>query len=72
VDRPVTDQWNDYHGGKGVVVHWAHQQNSSGLIDVPALAHLFDGDGSEKGSKAEDQSYPVSAGGLRIRALFKD
>jgi len=39
---------------------------------VPALAHLFEGDGSEKGSKAEDQFYPVSAGDLRIRALFKD
>jgi mannan endo-1,4-beta-mannosidase len=69
---PVTDQWNYFHGGKGVFVHWAYQQNSSGLSDVPAPAHLFDADGAEKGSKLEDQFYSTSAAGLRIRALFKD
>jgi mannan endo-1,4-beta-mannosidase len=69
---PVTDQWNYYHGGKGVFVHWAYQQNRSGLLDVPAPSHLFDADGAEKGAKAEDQFFSSSAGGLRIRALFKD
>jgi mannan endo-1,4-beta-mannosidase len=69
---PLTDQWNYYHGGKGVFVHWAYQQDSSGLVDVPAPAHLFDADSSEKGSDVEDQFYATSAGGLRIRALFKD
>ena len=69
---PVTDQWNYYHGGKGVFVHWAYQQNGSGLVDVPAPAHLFDGDGSEKGAKQEDQFFAATAGGLRIRSLFKD
>jgi mannan endo-1,4-beta-mannosidase len=69
---PVTDQWNYYHGGKGVFVHWAYQQNSSGLQDVPAPAHLFDANGAEKGSGIEDQFFSTSAGGLRIRALFKD
>jgi mannan endo-1,4-beta-mannosidase len=69
---PVTDQWNYYHGGKGVFVHWAFQQNSSGLQDVPAPSHLFDANGAEKASSVEDQFYSTSAGGLRIRALFKD
>lgn len=68
---PITDQWNYYHGGKGVFVHWAYQQNPSGLTDVPAPSHLFDADGAEKGSKIEDQFYADDAGGLRIRALFK-
>lgn len=67
---PVVDQWNYYHGGKGVFVHWAYQQNSSGLTDVPAPEHLFDADGAEKGSKIEDQFFASTAGGLRIRTLF--
>ena len=67
---PVVDQWNYYHGGKGVFVHWAYQQNPSGLTDVPAPSHLFDADGSEKASKVEDQFFASTAGGLRIRALF--
>ena len=25
---PVVDQWNYYHGGKGVFVHWAYQHRS--------------------------------------------
>jgi len=69
---PLTDQWNYFHGGKGVFVHWAYQQNSAGLSDVPASGHLFDADNSEKGSTIEDQFFSASAGGLRIRALFKD
>lgn len=69
---PVTDQWNYFHGGKGVFVHWAYQQNISGLQDVAAPTHLFDGSGAEKGSSTEDQFFSSSAGGLRIRALFKD
>ncbi len=69
---PVVDQWNYYHGGKGVFVHWAYQQNGSGLVDVPGPAHLFDGDGSEKGATEEDQFFAATAGGLRIRALFTD
>lgn len=67
---PVVDQWNYYHGGKGVFVHWAYQQNSSGITDVPAPEHLFDANGAEKGSKVEDQFFASTAGGLRIRTLF--
>lgn len=69
---PLTDQWNYYHGGKGVFVHWAYQQDSSGLTDVPAAEHLFDADGAEKGSKTEDQFFSDSTACLRIRALFFD
>lgn len=69
---PVTDQWNYYHGGKGVFVHWAYQQDPAGLLDVPAPEHLFDGNGAEKGSKVEDQFFANSAPGLRIRSLFTD
>ncbi len=69
---PITDQWNYYHGGKGVFVHWAYQRNRSGLVDVPAPSHLFDAGSAEKGSAIEDQFFSTSAGGLRIRALFKD
>lgn len=67
---PLTDMYNYYHGGKGVFVHWAYQQNSSGLSDVPHPEHLFDADGSEKASKIEDQFFANTTGGLRIRALF--
>jgi mannan endo-1,4-beta-mannosidase len=69
---PMTDQWNYFHGGKGVFVHWAYLLDSAGIVDVPAPTHLFDADGSEKGSQVEDQFFSASAGGLRIRALFKD
>lgn len=69
---PLTDQWNNYHGGKGVFVHWARRQNGNGIVDVPAPAHLFDADSAEKGSTTEDQFYATGAGGMRIRALFKD
>ena len=69
---PLTDQWNYYHGGKGVFVHWAYQQNSSRLTDVPAPEHLFDANGAEKASKVEDQFFSDSTACLRIRRLFLD
>lgn len=69
---PITDQWNYYHGGKGVFVHWAYQQNPDGLTDVPAPEHLFDGDGAEKGSSVENQFFGTTPAQLRIRALFTD
>ena len=69
---PVTDQWNYYHGGKGVFVHWAYQQDSNGLMDVASPEHLFDAHGAQKGSTSEDQFFATTPGGLRIRALFKD
>jgi mannan endo-1,4-beta-mannosidase len=69
---PMTDQWNYYHGGKGVFVHWAYEQDNGGLTDVPAPEHLFDADSTEKGATEEDQFYSDGAGGMRVRGLFKD
>ncbi len=69
---PLTDMYNYYHGGKGVFVHWAYQQNSSGLSDVPAPEHLFDANGAEKAAGAENQFFQNSTACLRIRRLFFD
>jgi hypothetical protein len=68
---PLTDQWNYYHGGKGVFVHWAYQQNSSGITPLPYPGNLFNA-GQGKGASEENQFFATTAGGLRIRALFKE
>ena len=68
----LTDMWNYFHGGKGVFVHWAYEQNPAGLVDVPAPAHLFDAHPAGKATRAEEQFFARTPGGLRVRALFKD
>ena len=60
---PLTDNWNYYHGGLWNFVHWAYQQNSSGLTDV---------DGQTKDDHNNRQFFANTTAGLRIRALFKD
>lgn len=59
---PLTDNWNYYHGGLWNFVHWAYQQNSSGITDV---------NGSIKDDPNNRQFFANTAPGLRIRALFK-
>jgi hypothetical protein len=59
---PMTDIWNYYHGGMWNFVHWAYQQNSSGLTDV---------NGSVKGDSNNNQFFGTSTDQLRIRTLFK-
>lgn len=65
---PLTDNWNYYHGGLWNFVHWAFQQNSSGLTDIN---EGFSG-GSGKDSSIQRQFFQNTTAGLRIRALFKD
>ncbi len=60
---PLTDNWNYYHGGKWNFVHWAYQQNPSGIVDV---------NGTVKDSNDERIFFANTAAGLRIRALFKE
>lgn len=60
---PLTDNWNYYHGGKWNFVHWAYQQNPSGIIDTP---------GAIKDDVHERIFFADSAAGHRVRALFKD
>jgi hypothetical protein len=59
---PLTDNWNYYHGGKWNFVHWAYQQNSSGITDTP---------GTTKDDVNERIFFANTAPGLRVRALFK-
>jgi mannan endo-1,4-beta-mannosidase len=59
----LTDNWNYYAAGKWVFCHWAYQQNPSGLVDCP---------GTVNDDPNERQFFAMTAGGLRIRALFKD
>jgi len=60
---PLTDNWNYYHGGKWNFVHWAYQQNPSGITDTP---------GTSKDDVNERIFFANSTAGLRVRALFKD
>jgi hypothetical protein len=59
---PLIDNWNYYHGGKWNFVHWAYQQNPSGLTDTP---------GTIKDDSNERQFFGNSSDQLRIRTLFK-
>jgi mannan endo-1,4-beta-mannosidase len=56
----LVDDYNYYEGGKWNFIHFAFQQNPSGITDVTGA------------NGNEDQFYATTPGGLRIRALFKD
>jgi mannan endo-1,4-beta-mannosidase len=64
---PLTDNWNYYHGGLWNFVHWAYQQNSSGITDV--------NEGFTGGTGKDDPNQRIffanTTAGLRVRALFK-